>query len=158
MNNQMPYWMQNYCVPPSSVNAQYNNFQSPSIPNQNGMIRPGMIYGRVVNDPNEITPNEIPMDGSVSLFPTSDYSKIYAKAWNGNGLITTKTFVLEDTVDNQVNAQGSENFQTEVKNRLDKIEKILSRSQHKPRYHNNNSQINNCDKTSSSQKGGSVNE
>ena len=151
MNNQMPYWAPNYYSPTPTVNTQYNNFQPSSMQNQNGGVRPGIIYGRVVNDPNEITANEIPMDGSVSLFPTSDYSKIYAKAWNGNGLITTKTFVLEEPINTQNTAPEADSFQTEIRARLDKIEKMLSRSQHKPRYHNN-SQPANYNKTPTPQK------
>lgn len=151
MNNQMPYWAPNYYSPTPTVNTQYNNFQPSPMQNQNGGVRPGIIYGRVVNDPNEITANEIPMDGSVSLFPTSDYSKIYAKAWNGNGLITTKTFVLEEPINTQNAAPEADSFQTEIRVRLDKIEKILSRSQHKPRYHNN-SQPANYNKTPTPQK------
>lgn len=142
MNNQMPYWPPNYYSPTPTVNTQYNNFQPSPMQNQNGGVRPGIIYGRVVNDPNEITANEIPMDGSVSLFPTSDYSKIYAKAWNGNGLITTKTFVLEEPINTQNVAPEADSFQTEIRVRLDKIEKMLSRSQHKPRYHNNSQPAN----------------
>lgn len=151
MNNQMPYWAPNYYSPTPMTNTQYNNFQPSPMQNQNGGVRPGIIYGRVVNDPDEITANEIPMDGSVSLFPTSDYSKIYAKAWNGNGLITTKTFVLEEPINTQNAAPEADSFQTEIRVRLDKIEKMLSRSQHKPRYHNN-SQPANYNKTPTSQK------
>lgn len=157
MNNQMPYWAPNYYSPTPTVNTQYNNFQPSPMQNQNGGVRPGIIYGRVVNDPNEITANEIPMDGSVSLFPTSDYSKIYAKAWNGNGLITTKTFVLEEPINTQNAAPEADSFQTEIRVRLDKIEKMLSRSQHKPRYHNN-SQTANYNKTSTPQKEATSNE
>lgn len=142
MNNQMPYWAPNYYSPTPTANTQYNNFQSSIMPNQNGGMRPGIIYGRIVNDPNEITANEIPMDGSVSLFPTSDYSKIYVKAWNGNGLITTKTFVLEEPSTTQNIAPEADSFQTEMRARLDNIEKMLSRSQYKPRYHNNSSSTN----------------
>ena len=46
------------------------NYQRPSIP------------GRPVNNLDEITPQEVPMDGSVSLFPQNDYSVIYAKTCN----------------------------------------------------------------------------
>lgn len=153
MNNQMPYWAPNYYSPTPTANTQYNNFQPSAMPNQNGGMRPGIIYGRIVNDPNEITANEIPMDGSVSLFPTSDYSKIYAKAWNGNGLITTKTFVLEEPITTQNTAPEADSFQTEMRARLDNIEKMLSRSQYKPRYHNNSSSANR-NKASSPKKEG----
>lgn len=49
----------------------FNNFQRPSVPS--------MLPGRQVANADEITPQEVPMDGSVSLFPQQDYSAIYAK-------------------------------------------------------------------------------
>ena len=60
--------------------------------NQNGfMTRPTyqVLPGRVVNNLDEITPQEVPMDGSVSLFPQQDYSAIYAKTWTKDEAITT---------------------------------------------------------------------
>ena len=59
--------------------AGFNNFQR--------SIRPSTIPGRLVNNLDEITPQEVPMDGSVSLFPQNDYSAIYAKTWTKDGTI-----------------------------------------------------------------------
>jgi len=47
------------------------------------------IAGRIVNNSDEIQPNEVAMDGSVSFFPTKDYKAIYAKQWNKDGTIST---------------------------------------------------------------------
>lgn len=36
--------------------------------------RPTYLPGRVVNSPDDIRASEIPMDGTVAVFPSSDYS------------------------------------------------------------------------------------
>lgn len=61
------------------------------------------VFGRVVNSETDITPNEVPMDGSVSLFPMADYSKIFAKQWNPDGTIKTTVFVIDAKPANQNN-------------------------------------------------------
>src|SRR5690625_4963374 len=65
----------------------FNNFQRPSVPS--------VLPGRQVANSDEITPQEVPMDGSVSLFPQQDYSCIYAKTWTKEGTIATLKFVPE---------------------------------------------------------------
>lgn len=65
------------------VYNSYQNYQRPSIP------------GRPVNNLDEITPQEVPMDGSVSLFPQNDYSAIYAKTWTKDGTIATVKYIPE---------------------------------------------------------------
>ena len=67
-------------------NVQY---QQPPMPPQQLTQQPRGIAGRMVGAPSEIVPNEVPMDGSVAFFPTSDGSAIFAKAWNPNGTIST---------------------------------------------------------------------
>lgn len=62
---------------------------------QNQSSRFQSIPGRLVNNLDEITPQEVPMDGSVSLFPQNDYSAIYAKTWTKDGTIATVKFVPE---------------------------------------------------------------
>lgn len=58
---------------------------------------PAMIPGRLVANADEITPQEVPMDGSVSLFPQNDYSAIYAKTWTKDGTIATMKFIPEQS-------------------------------------------------------------
>lgn len=57
------------------------------------------VYGRVVESESEIKPNEVPMDGSIALFPKPDFSMIIAKQWSQNGTISTLKFVPEATSD-----------------------------------------------------------
>lgn len=47
------------------------------------------IAGRIVSSADEIAANEVPMDGTVALFPVQDGSLIYARQWNNNGTIST---------------------------------------------------------------------
>lgn len=83
------------------------------------------IPGRLVNNLDEITPQEVPMDGSVSLFPQNDYSAIYAKTWTKDGTIATVKFVPEQP---QMEPQKSplEERLDRINQRFDKLEKMLS--------------------------------
>ena len=61
-------------------------------PQQTPPPRPTYLPGRVVNSPDDIRASEIPMDGTVAVFPASDYSYIVLKAWNSNGSIQTEIY------------------------------------------------------------------
>lgn len=93
------------------------------------------ILGRMISNPNEITPQEIPMDGSISMFPMQDGSAVYGKFWDSNGQIKTIRFIPEN-----VNQPQQEDPFTAINNRLDSIEDLLKRRQ-KP-YHKNYRQNN----------------
>ena len=79
------------------------------------------INGRIVNDISEVTPQEVPMDRSISLFPLADWSKIYAKAWNANGTIDTFVFVP----DKGAAEQAQQNPYDAIMARLDEIERKI---------------------------------
>lgn len=89
------------------------------------------IPGRLVNNLDEITPQEVPMDGSVSLFPQADYSAIYAKTWTKDGTIATVKFIPEQP---QTEPQKSplEERLDRIDQRFDKLEKMLS-NRNKPK-------------------------
>lgn len=53
------------------------------------------INGRYINAIEEVTANEVPMDGTCGFFPVKDGSSIFVKAWDGNGSIKTIKFVPE---------------------------------------------------------------
>ena len=86
------------------------------------------INGRVIGNVNEVTPNEVPMDGNVSLFPMSDYSCIYAKMWNTDGTIQTIKFipVVENAKEAQQTQQLTDAHYNNILERLDKIEQLLA--------------------------------
>lgn len=116
---------------------QYGQQPSSNVGNM-GQPIPG-LSGRMVTTPQEIRPNEVPMDGSVSFFPSSDGSYIYAKFWGPDGNIQTRVFVPEQP-SSMEEAQGSSEF-NQVMARLDKIEQMLAnRGQNRQFYQNRNSQ------------------
>lgn len=87
------------------------------------------IPGRTVNNLDEITPQEVPMDGSVSLFPQSDYSAIYAKTWTKEGRIATVKYVPEQP-------QAATEQKSPLEERLDRIDQkleVLDKKLYRPR-------------------------
>lgn len=99
----------------------FNNFQRPTMP--------AMIPGRQVASADEIMPQEVPMDGSVSLFLQNDYSCIYAKQWTKDGTIQTVRYVPEQP-------QNTEQQKSPLEMRLDSIDQqleSLNKKLNKPR-------------------------
>lgn len=89
-----------------------------------------VMVGRVVNDLEDIRPNEVPNDGSVSVFPQQDRSCIYVKYLEGDGTIKTLRYVPE--VVNAQDLPNSNNDLADVIRRLSNIERMLK----KPRQYN----------------------
>ena len=83
------------------------------------------VRGRIITREEEIAPNEVLMDGQVSLFPLSDYSCIVAKLWDSNGQIQTFKFVplAEQTMEEEVENKGDM-----ILGRLDEIESLLKKN------------------------------
>lgn len=53
--------------------------------------QPGLI-GKVVNDVSAVSPNDVPMDGNIAIFPKNDMSEIYCKQWKQDGTIQTVVY------------------------------------------------------------------
>lgn len=87
-----------------------------------------MIPGKMIAQPGDITPNEVPMDGSLSVFPQSDFTCIYAKAWTDKGIVTVR-YIPESQVIEQNSRQSQvvipDDFKQEIFSRLDAIEAAL---------------------------------
>lgn len=79
------------------------NLQTANQQFQQQQIPPVGISGKIVNNIEMITANDVPMDGSVAFFPMQDMSQILAKSWNSDG--TIKTVVYRPYFD----SQGNEN-------------------------------------------------
>lgn len=79
------------------------------------------MNGKVVASPEDIRPNDIPMDGSISFFPLKDGTAIYAKQWTGNGTIATAVYKLDTPPPEPKQPTVEEQILT----RLDSIEKLL---------------------------------
>lgn len=114
---------------PTYQQTMTNNLSQYAAPQMNNM-QPSFIPGRIVQNPNEIRINEIPMDSNVSLFPMSDLSAIYAKGWSSNGTILTVKYIPEPQP--QSESEATQNVQEEILARLDRIEKALHKK--KPYY------------------------
>lgn len=89
-----PYQNPGYPAMPNTPNPYPNNFGQ--LNQMNDMyyrqpVRPA-IFGRIVGNESEIVPNEVAMDGTVSYFPMSDGSCIFAKKWRTDGTIQTLKF------------------------------------------------------------------
>lgn len=68
---------------------------------------PQSIFGHVVNNESEIKPNEVPMDGSIALFPLSDFTSIIAKQWSQDGTIKTLKFIPDVVKESKDNSDDS---------------------------------------------------
>lgn len=75
-----------------------------------------------MSNPQEIRPNEVPMDGTAAFFPMNDYSAIYIKAWGADGNIQTLRYIPEQV---EQQPQGPSEFE-QVMARLDSIEQSLN--------------------------------
>ena len=94
-----PYYLQQnqqsypqYYNPLAQVQNRPIDYQQ-NIPNnyQQNQIVQG-INGKMIAEINQITANDVPMDGSVAFFPKQDLSEVYAKSWNADGTIRTVTY------------------------------------------------------------------
>lgn len=81
--------------------------------------------GRFVENPKEIMPNEVPMDGRLGIFPSRDLSTITVKAWNANGTIMNVRYIL-DPSQVQDDAPDPQKETRDILARLEAIEKTLA--------------------------------
>ena len=105
------------------------------------MQMPVGLNGKIVDSVEQITANDVPMDGSVAIFPKKDMSEIYLKSWTPNGTIATVVFKPAlDEQTNSVSAQpemkiGMDNEVTEVfmqrfdelKTKLEELEQSMTK-------------------------------
>lgn len=142
--NPYPWPLQPSVAPPPQYQPIQN--QKPQMPQTelSPQNRPVTLGGRIINDPAEIMPSEIPMDGTPTLFLSQDYSKIYVKAWSADG--TIKTFVYSPI--EQSNAESPKTGDTEnsmyamFMDRFDKLEQMINRNSQKSNKDRNNDKEN----------------
>ena len=117
MNNMGPTWNfqqntgtfgQNYTLP----NQYQPAWNRPNYPT---------LAGKIITSMQDIKPNEIPTDGSPSIFPASDFSCIFVKAWGQDGNIQTVKYVPE----NQSNQQQSSNEFGLIMEKLNSMEQYM---------------------------------
>lgn len=88
-NNYMPY------SPYGNYGGYYPYQQQRYEPQQQAQQMQNQfsgISGKFVPAVESITANDVPMDGSVALFPKQDMTEIYAKQWNADGTIRTMVY------------------------------------------------------------------
>ncbi len=66
--------------------------------------QPGLI-GKMVNDVSMVSPNDVPMDGNIAIFPKNDMSEIYCKQWKQDGTIQTVVYkpILDQNAEQATN-------------------------------------------------------
>ena len=114
-NNNIGY--QNMYNQPTQIIPQYQQMQL-------------SLQGKVVNNFDEVTANDVPMNGSVAYFPKSDLSEIECRQWNANGTISRTVYkpILDDS-NNNLNNVSSDDFSLKfdtINERLDAIQSEIS--------------------------------
>lgn len=87
-------------------------------------VQPSLINGRPVDSLEEITAGEVPLNGSLAIFPKKDGSIIYVKSTNGNGTIDTRCYVPAN--DGFVDHPGSSAEDTPMISNQDLMSAILN--------------------------------
>nr|DAT56791.1 MAG TPA: hypothetical protein [Bacteriophage sp.] len=86
------YGQYNSYYPYQYQQPRYDLQQNQPLFNQQQNIQPQQqagLNGKVVQAVEQITANDVPMDGSIAVFPKQDMSEIYTKSWNADGTIRT---------------------------------------------------------------------
>lgn len=97
--------------PQTSIYPQINTpIANPTMYAQNAST---VLPGRMVDKAEDITVGEVPLDGSLGLFPQKDGSCIYAKSWNPDGSIKTMKFVPAEETDSIPRKESVQESQTD---------------------------------------------
>lgn len=72
--------------------------QRPSFaPPRTSYVPATMLPGFFVNSESDISANDIPTDGSISVFPYRDLSRIVIKQWSGPSTLESAVYVLQQS-------------------------------------------------------------
>lgn len=101
---------------PTPMSSNLSRWANPTPP------PPDISYlpGRVINHPDEIMPKEVPMDGSVSVFPLKDLSAIIVKGWNNQGQLVPVTYIPKPP-----EPQAPSQFESAIFDRLTALEELV---------------------------------
>ena len=119
MLNQMPVGQ-----PPTAPQTWLPGTQNVNLP-YSAQPSKQTIFGKIVQNESQITPNDVPMDGTIALFPLQDFSKIIAKQWTPNGLIQTLEY-LPETAKDEKPAVTLDEVMAHMDDRLDQIEDLFT--------------------------------
>lgn len=84
------------------------------------------IFGKIVQNESQITPNDVPMDGTIAIFPLQDFSRIIAKQWTPNGLIQTLEYLPANAKDDNPTVT-LDDVMSHMDERLDQIEDLFTK-------------------------------
>ena len=112
--------MYNYPQYPSQYQSAFQPYAQ-QVPTVAPTISQPTLTGHLVTSPDEIKPNDIPMNGQAAYFPSNDGKVIYAKAWNTDGSIATVRYVAESA--EETPAQPT---LFDIANQLSNIETLLT--------------------------------
>lgn len=113
---------------------QQNQFY-PQYPSHCQPCQRNFLNGKYVNNENDIFPAEIPMDGSISYFPSNDGNMIFTKAWDNTGKIVTRIYKEISSIDNsQFDVDSLSNALADLNERVLKLEQ---RQHHAPNNQKN---------------------
>lgn len=144
--NYNPYQQQQQPMNYNPVFANYPQIAQ-NIP-QRIQPEPQGIMGKIVQNAEMITANDVPLNGSVAFFPKQDLSEIYAKSWTADGVIRTMTFkpiqneevgnLSTESTESQIGAilnvtDGLEKTLNEIVSKIDNLEKNLAKPATKTR-------------------------
>jgi len=99
---------------PNYYQQNYNPYQYYQQPQQ--YHQPTVLNGKVVDRMDDISANDVHMDGSVAVFPKRDMSEVYIKRWTANGEITTVRFC---PILDHITGQESSSTKTDAKSVYD---------------------------------------
>lgn len=100
------------------------------------VAQPQGLVGKIVNDVSMVSPNDVPMDGNVAIFPKNDMSEIYCKQWKQDGTIQTVVYkpILEQNPQEGTNIpqmnfnvlnEDVRALREEISERFDRLEKSM---------------------------------
>lgn len=100
------------------------------------VAQPQGLVGKIVNDVSMVSPNDVPMDGNVAIFPKNDMSEIYCKQWKQDGTIQTFVYkpILEQNPQDVTNIpqmdfnslnEDVRALREEISERFDRLEKSM---------------------------------
>lgn len=110
---------------PSTPQTWLPNAQSVNLPYVTP-ARNQTIFGKIIQNESQITPNDVPMDGTIAIFPLQDFSRIIAKQWTPNGLIQTLEYLPANAKDNNPTVT-LDDVMSHMDERLDQIEDLFTK-------------------------------
>lgn len=105
----------------------YQQYQQPQYQYQyQPQVQMPALSGRMVNSFDEVTANDVPMNGTMAVFPKADLSEIECRQWNANGTISKIVYkpILEDKP-NTLSSEIQNKEYEAIKGQLDTLYTML---------------------------------